>query len=57
MKILAVICLIVAILSLAVGIYSRITLKPINSIEAKAFLQFTQVCLLMAITFLVMGKK
>ncbi|MBN3038755.1 MAG: hypothetical protein JW869_04980 [Candidatus Omnitrophica bacterium] len=38
-------------ISLVVGIISRMTLKPIgpSSIEAQAFLQFTNTCLLLAI--------
>jgi len=57
MKALAIICVVVAILALVVGIYSRLTLRPISTIEAKAFLQFAQTCLLLAIVFLLMGKK
>ena len=39
----------VAAVSLIVGIISRLIVKPIMGIEAQAFLQFTQACLLFAI--------
>lgn len=41
--------IIVAVISLIVGIISRLVVKPILGIEAQAFLQFTQTCLLFAI--------
>ncbi len=41
--------LIVAAISLIVGVISRLIVKPIFDIEAQAFLQFTQACLLFAI--------
>ncbi len=45
--------LVIAGLSLIIGIISRLTLKPVgpSMIEAQAFLQFTNTCLLIAITF------
>lgn len=50
MKNLVYICIIAAIISLAAGIYSRITLIPlIFRLEANAFLRFTDTCLLFAI--------
>jgi len=41
--------IVVAAVSLIVGIISRLIVKPIMGIEAQAFLQFTQACLLFAI--------
>ncbi|NIO49839.1 MAG: hypothetical protein GTN73_10455 [Candidatus Aminicenantes bacterium] len=41
--------IVVAVISIIVGIISRILLKPFFGIEAQAFLQFTQTCLLFAI--------
>jgi len=45
--------LIVAVISLIVGIISRLLVEPIIGIEAQAFLQFTQTCLLFAIAIAV----
>jgi uncharacterized membrane protein YuzA (DUF378 family) len=41
--------IIVAAISLIIGIISRLLVEPIFGIEAQAFLQFTQTCLLFAI--------
>jgi hypothetical protein len=41
--------IIVAVISLIVGIISRLIVEPILGIEAQAFLQFSQTCLLFAI--------
>jgi len=41
--------IVVAAISLIVGVISRLIVKPIMGIEAQAFLQFTQACLLFAI--------
>jgi hypothetical protein len=41
--------IIVAVISLIVGVISRLIVEPILGIEAQAFLQFTQTCLLFAI--------
>jgi hypothetical protein len=50
MKAIINIALVVAGISLVVGIVSRITLTPVGpGIEAQAFLQFTNTCLLAAI--------
>ncbi len=38
--------IIVAAVSLVLGIISRLIMKPFLAIEAQAFLQFTQACLL-----------
>ncbi|MFC1658781.1 hypothetical protein ACFL1D_05305 [Candidatus Omnitrophota bacterium] len=62
MKAVANIVLIVAVVSLVLGIYSRLTLNPLpfapgKGIEAQAFLQFTNTCLLIAIALMVKGKK
>ena len=41
--------IVVAAISLIVGVISRLMVKPIIGIEAQAFLQFAQACLLFAI--------
>ena len=41
--------IVVAAVSLIVGVISRIIVKPFFGIEAQAFLQFTQACLLFAV--------
>ncbi len=41
--------IVVAAISLVLGIISRLLMKPFFAIEAQAFLQFTQACLLFAI--------
>ncbi len=41
--------IILAAVSLVLGIISRLLMKPFLAIEAQAFLQFTQACLLFAI--------
>ncbi|HEX9780864.1 MAG TPA: hypothetical protein VGB20_06600 [bacterium] len=40
---------IIGLVSMLVGIYSRWTVIPIRGIEAHAFLQFSQTCFLFAI--------
>lgn len=53
MKAIANIFLIIAGISLVIGIISRVTLKPLGpgGIEAQAFLQFANTCLLAVIAF------
>lgn len=46
----------IAVICLIVGIISRLTLKPIV-VEAQAYLQFAQACLLLAISLLLLEKK
>jgi hypothetical protein len=41
--------IVVAAISLIVGVISRLMVKPVMGIDAQAFLQFTQACLLFAI--------
>jgi len=53
-KTIAIICdllIIVAAIVLIIGVISRLMVKPIQGIEAQAFLQFTQALLLFAIAF------
>ncbi|MDP3786530.1 MAG: hypothetical protein Q8R05_03155 [Candidatus Omnitrophota bacterium] len=60
MKNLAVASIIVGIISLVVGIYSRVIFEPVYGLEAKAFLGFTGACLLFAIALAALnlfGKK
>lgn len=44
-------CIILGIISLIMGLVSRLTLRPFY-VEAQAYLQFGQFCFLAAITFL-----
>lgn len=50
-----------AVISLVLGIISRITLIPLppgaNGLEANAFLRFTDTCLLASILFVLLGKQ
>ena len=62
MKTIAYIAIVVGVLSLIVGVGSRITINPINfqglipgdGLSAQAFLAFANTCLLTAITFLIL---
>lgn len=56
MKKLADVVIIVAVISIVVGIISRITLVPVAGVFANAFLQFAGVCLLLAIALLIRAK-
>ncbi len=49
MKKICEILIIVAVISLVLGVISRLMVEPFFGIEAQAFLQFTQACLLFAI--------
>ncbi len=57
----AKIALMVAAISLVVGIVSRITMTPVPSaisgLKANAFLRFTNTCLLAAILFSLLDRK
>ena len=57
----AKIAMVLAAVSLVIGIVSRITMMPIPSgatgLEANAFLRFTNTCLLAAILFVLLEKK
>ncbi|MFH1212935.1 MAG: hypothetical protein V1681_02510 [Candidatus Neomarinimicrobiota bacterium] len=44
-------CIIFGVLSLIMGLVSRLTMKPFF-VEAQAYLQFAQFCFLASITFL-----
>lgn len=69
MKKIAYIALIIGGVSLIIGIISRLTMTPVmlwtgglgGGVEASAFLSFTNTCLLIAITFILLeilkGKK
>ncbi|RKY33954.1 MAG: hypothetical protein DRP69_05745 [Candidatus Duberdicusella sinuisediminis] len=62
MRILGIVALIVAGISLVLGIISRIILQPLpilpgGGVEAEVFLNFTNTCLLAAIALAVLGKK
>ena len=49
--------LVVGLISLVVGVYSRLTVEPMLGIEAQAFLQFTQACFLFTIAATMLGCK
>ena len=49
--------LVVGLISLVIGVYSRLTVVPIMNIEAQAFLQFTQACFLLTIAVTMLGCK
>lgn len=65
MKTIAYIAIVIGAISLVVGIISRLTVTPIAAVrgglEAEALLAFTNTCLLIAITFILLeilkGKK
>ena len=61
MKVLAKVALVVALISLVLGIYSRLILTPLNivpgSVSAAVFINFTNTCLLFAITLLLLKDK
>ncbi|RKY57570.1 MAG: hypothetical protein DRP95_06865 [Candidatus Latescibacterota bacterium] len=50
-RILMYVAGIVALVSLIIGIISRLALTPIAGITASAFLRFTDTCLLFAVNF------
>lgn len=58
MKMIAYVAIVVAAISLIAGIISRWTLTPIalvpGGLEAQALLTFTNTCLLIAITFILL---
>lgn len=58
MKAIAYIAMVIAAISLIVGIISRFTLVPVamvrGGLEAQALLAFTNTCLLIAITFILL---
>lgn len=56
MKKLADIAIILGVISIVVGIISRLVVQPIAGIFASAFLQFAGVCLLLAIALLLREK-
>ena len=56
MKKVADIVIGVAVVSVIVGIVSRLTMKPVSGIFANAFLEFSGVCLLLAIALLLRNE-
>jgi len=56
MKKLADGAIILAVLSIVAGIVSRLIMQPFAGIYASAFLQFSGVCLLLAIALLLKEK-
>ena len=59
MRLTAVICLIIAVVSLVVGIVSRLMVTPMGQwgLESRAFAGFSAVLLLLAIALLQLEKK
>lgn len=49
MKVVADIAIVIGVISVVIGIVSRWTVAPVMGIEAHAFLEFSAVCLLLAI--------
>lgn len=56
MKKAADLAIVVAVVSIVVGILSRLIVKPIAGIFASAFLEFSAVCLLLAIALILREK-
>lgn len=58
MKTIAYIFIVVAAVSLIVGLVSRLTLTPVSIVPggatARSFLEFTNTCLLIAVTFILL---
>ena len=48
---------IVAVISMVVGIISRMTLTPIQGIESQAMFNFANTCLLLVIALILLEKK
>ena len=61
MKALANIFLAIGVISLIMGIFSKLTLTPIailpGGLSAQAFLLFANTCLLLCITLILLQKK
>ena len=59
MKVIAKLCIALGLISLIIGIISRITVTPVGpgGIEANAFLAFTNTCLLLAIALILLEIK
>ena len=56
MKKAADLAILIAVISAIIGILSRLAVKPVAGIFASAFLEFSAVCLLIAIALLVREK-
>lgn len=52
MRKIADIVIVVAVISIVVGIISRLTMQPVSGIFASAIVNFAQACLLLAIALL-----
>ena len=57
MKQLVNISIVLAAVSLVVGVFSRATLAPVSGIEANAFLRFADTLLLLAIALSLASKS
>ena len=57
MRGLAIVGVLVAALSTLIGLISRLSVAPIFSLESRAYVGFAALCLLFAITFLLLEKK
>ena len=60
MKAIANIAVVVAVISLVIGIISKLVLKPIalfGGLDASAFLTFTNTCFLLAIVLILLERK
>ncbi len=57
MKSIANLAIVIAAISLLLGVISRLSLKPIAGLESRAFIGFTAICLLFAIALSVRKEK
>lgn len=57
MKNIANIAIIIAAISLLVGVISRLSLTPIAGLESRAYVGFTAICLLFAIALSLLKEK
>lgn len=56
MKMVSDIAIVIGVISVVVGVISRWTVAPVAGVEAHAFLDFSAVCLLLAIALLLREK-
>lgn len=57
MKNIANIAIIIAAVSLLVGVISRLSLTPIAGLESRAYIGFTAICLLFSIALSLLKEK
>lgn len=57
MKGIAQVAIIIAAVSLLVGVISRLSLAPIAGLESRAYVGFSAICLLLSIALSVLKEK